>query len=209
MFFLRAKAAGRTFVFVLVCCTAGRYHTLSPDTNRPLGTYTAIIKGLGTFNMQYGTSLGDVTLPNARTKQLPASQGGGYITYLDVPVTSNDSDIELTILAQNATAPISSFKLYAPGCCNSAAGTCSSTCLATFNPTYLGTLSGFKGFRTMDWQDTNNAVLADFADRATRTSITQDRPKSKVFRIRSVTCYNPGQCTVCVGEGGGQGCAQM
>lgn len=167
---------------------AGRYHLLNSATNKPIGTYTAVITGLGRFNMQYDAALGTVTLPTARTRRLP---DGRYLTYLDVPVTKNEYDIMLIIYEQNATAPITSFKLYAPGCCDALAATCNATCSATYNPTYLKTVSGFHGVRTMDWQKTNGANLANWADRNTPAAISQDRTIARVARIQSINCWNP------------------
>lgn len=135
--------------------------------------------------MQYDASLGTVTLPNARTCQLPS---GNYVTFVDVPVTRNDYDIMLLISWQNSTTPMSSFKLHVPGCCGSAAGTCSSTCTATYNPTYLKTLSGFKGVRTMDWQRTNEASLVNWEDRGRTTAISQARVITRVVYIQAINC---------------------
>jgi hypothetical protein len=168
---------------------AGRYHLLNAATNKPIGTYTAVVQGLGRFSMQYDAALGTVTLPTARTRQLPS---GTFVTFVDVPVTRNDYDIMLLISWQNATAPITSFKLYPPGCCDSVAGTCSSTCTATYNPTYLKTLSGFKGVRTMDWQRTNGANLVNWEDRGRTTAISQARVISRVVYIQAINCWSSG-----------------
>lgn len=174
------------------CCLSrlppGRYHLLNAATNKPTGTYTAVVQGLGRFSMQYDASLWTVTLPNARTRQLPS---GTYVTFVDVPVTRNDYDIMLLISSQNST-PISSLKLYAPGCCDSATGTCSSTCTATYNPTYLKTLSGFKGVRTMDWQRTNGANVVNWEDRGRMTAISQARVITRVVYINAISCWSTG-----------------
>lgn len=168
---------------------AGRYHLLNVATNKPLGTYSAVVTGLGSFSMNYDAALPTVTLPNARTRKLP---DGTYYTTVDVPVTKNTYDIMLLITAQNATSPITSFKFYAPGCCSAANGACNSTCSATFNPAYLKTVSGFQGVRTMDWQSTNGANLANFEDRNTKNAISQARSILRVMYIQSVDCWRSG-----------------
>lgn len=167
----------------------GRYHLLNVATNKPIGTYSAAVTGLGSFSMNYDAALPTVTLPNSRTRKLP---DGTYSTIVDVPVTKNTYDIMLLITAQNATAQITSFKFYTPGCCNAATGTCNSTCLATFNPAYLKTVSGFQGVRTMDWQSTNGANLANFADRNTKSAISQARSILRVAYVQSVDCWRSG-----------------
>jgi hypothetical protein len=139
--------------------------------------------------MNYDAALPTVTLPNARTRKLP---DGTYSTIVDVPVTKNTYDIMLLITAQNATSPMTSFKFYVPGCCNAATGSCNSTCLATFSPAYLKTVSGFQGVRTMDWQSTNGANLANFADRNSKNAISQARSIIRVIYIQSVDCWRSG-----------------
>lgn len=167
--------------------TAGRYHLLGPTNNKPIGTYTAIVQGLGTFSMQYDAPLGTVTLPNAQTR----FAGGTYTTFVDVPVTGKDGDVMFLFNGQNTTSPITSFKLYPPGCCDSAARSCRSNCTATYSSSWLKTLSGFAGARMMDWGATNGANLAEFADRSTPASISQSRRINRVTQIASVACYNP------------------
>jgi hypothetical protein len=128
----------------------GRYHFLSSSKVKGLGTYTAVIRGLGAFSLHYDANTGTVSLPIASTQRLLPSEGGGSVTFLSFDVTeSTDTGIMFIITSQNPTEPISSFSVYGPGCCDVTARICTNACQETFKPLFLKRASGFKAIRTM------------------------------------------------------------
>ncbi len=124
----------------------------------PAGTYVVLYDGQGTITFMGATV---------------ASQSPGRI---ELSVTPSESGIWLRLMATNAADPVRNIRVILPGFEPTYA-------TQPFHPLFLARMRPYSVLRFMDWMQTNNSPVREWADRTLLSHSTQSRASGVAYEL--------------------------